>query len=193
MFRHCFLLFFYVVFAIVFCRFGVSFLVVLGARNRSTCDLCSVWFLFAFYLFFHYFCVLGGSYVGSISVRFSHCFLHQFLVDLGVDLGIISGGFGGSKSVILGIDFGMIFVCRPKSAQERPKSSQESPKGGPRAPKSDPRAPQDQPRAAQERPRALQERPKSGSRATKSCPRAGSGRFWVPFGSFWGSKFGLGV
>ena len=32
---------------------------------------------------------LGGSYVGSISVLFSHRFLHRFLVDLGVDFGAL--------------------------------------------------------------------------------------------------------
>ena len=44
-------------------------------------------------LVFQYLCVFGGSYVGPISVLFSHRFLHRFLVDLGVDLGVILGSF----------------------------------------------------------------------------------------------------
>ena len=97
---------------------------------------------------------LGGSYADSISVLFLHRFLHRFLVDLGVDFGVILGGFGGSKSVILGIDFSMIFcmsahacACgrvrrvdgswerlraaqeRPRAAQERPRAAQEGPRG----------------------------------------------------------------
>ena len=90
---------------------------------------------------------LGGSYVGSISVLFAHRFLHRFLVDLGIDFGALLGAFGGSKSIIFGINFGMIFACRsksglrvPKSAQERPKSAQEEPKRGQERPKRGPRA-----------------------------------------------------
>ena len=89
---------------------------------------------------------LGGSYVGSISVLFSHRFLHRFLVDLGVDFGVILGGFGGSKSVIFGIDFLMIFACRSKIAPRAAKSGQERPK------------------SAQERPKAAQERPKTANK-----------------------------
>ena len=59
---------------------------------------------------------LGGSYVGSISVLFSHRLLHRFLVDLGVDFGGIVGAFGRSKSVIFGIDFGMIFRAVARAA-----------------------------------------------------------------------------
>ena len=117
---------------------------------------------------------LGGSYVGSISVLFSHCFLHRFLVDLGVDFGVILGGFGGSKSLIFGIDFLLIFACACAclhvcacvcvggvgGGEERPKSGQEGPKSGLRAAKRGPRAAKSSPRAAQERPKAPKERQK---------------------------------
>ena len=73
-------------------------------------------------------------------------------------------GFGGSKSVIFGIDFLMIFACRSKSGpraaksgQERPKSSQERPKSGQKRPKSGPRAAKRAPRVAKSAPRAAQE------------------------------------
>ena len=118
-------------------------------------------FLLISYLFFHYFCVLGGSYVASISVLLSHRFLHRILDDLGVDLGVILGGFGGSKLVIFGIDLLMIFACRSKIAPRAAKSGQEPPKSPPRAPKSGPRGAPERPRAAQERPRAAHERPKA--------------------------------
>ncbi len=83
---------------------------------------------------------------GLISVLFSLRFLHRFLVAFWCDFGAIWGGFGESKSVILGIDFLMIFACRSKS--------------GPRAAKSGPRA-----------AKSRQERPKSGPRAAKSGPK----------------------
>ena len=108
---------------------------------------------------------LGGSYVGSISVLFSHRFLHRFLVDLEVDFGSLWGAFGGSKSVILGIDFEMILACRSKSGLRAPKR-------GPRAPKRDPRAPQERPRGSQKGARAAQEGPKSGQEGPKSGPKA---------------------
>ena len=97
---------------------------------------------------------LGGSYVGSISVLFAHRFLHRFLVDLGIDFGALLGAFGGSKSIIFGINFGMIFACRSKSGLRAPKS-------GPRAPKSAPRAPKRGPKGAKSGPRGAQERPQS--------------------------------
>ena len=78
---------------------------------------------------------LGGSYVGSISVLFAHRFWHRFLVDLGLDFGALLGAFGGSKSIIFGIDLGMIFACRSKSGLRAPKSGPGAPKSAPRAPK----------------------------------------------------------
>ena len=74
----------------------------------------------------------------------SNRFLHCFFVAFWIDFGAILAPFRELKSVILGIDFWMIFACRSKSAQERPKSAQERPKSAPRTP--------------QERPRSLQGR-----------------------------------
>ena len=90
----------------------------------------------------------GGSYVGSISVLFAHRFSHRFLVDLGIDFGTLLGAFGGSKSIIFGINFGMIFACRSKSGLRAPKSGPRAPKSAPRAAKSDPRVAQEQLRVA---------------------------------------------
>ena len=106
-------------------------------------------FILVFQLLLH----LGGSYVGSMLVLLPHRFLHRFLVDLGIDFGALLGAFGGSKSIIFGINFGMIFACRSKS--------------GLRAPKSGPRAPQERPRGAQKGPRGAQERPQSTQWAAK--------------------------
>ena len=89
---------------------------------------------------------------------FSHRFLSSILIRLGIDFGSLWASFWVPKSVMLGIDFLMIFACRLKSAQECPKSAQERPKSAPRAP--------------QERPRSRQERPKRGPRVPKSTPRA---------------------
>ena len=80
-----------------------------------------------FFWISHYLCVLVGSYVGSISVLFSHCLLNRFWVDLGVDFGTILGGFGGSKSVIFGIDL-LFFACRSKSGLRAPKMSKTVPR-----------------------------------------------------------------
>ena len=143
------------------CWFFDRFLIVLGCQhgvflepkidqNATYEFLIFIDFILVFPLLLH----LGGSYVGSMLVLFSHRFLHRFLVDLGIDFGALLGAFGGSKSIIFGINFGMIFACRSKSGLRAPKSS-------PRAPKSPPRAPQERPRATQERPRAPQECPKS--------------------------------
>ena len=74
---------------------------------------------------------------------------------------VILGGFGGSKSVIFGIDFLMIFAYRSKSGLRAPKR-------GPRAAKSAPRAAKSGPRAA----KSGQEPPKSAPRAAKRAPRA---------------------
>ena len=57
-------------------------------------------------------------------------------------LGLIWGGFGGSKSVSLGIDLWMSFQERPKSSEEHPKTA-----------KSRPRAAPERSRAAEERSR----------------------------------------
>ena len=38
-----------------------------------------------------------------------------------MDFGLILGGFWEPRAVILGIDFLMIFVCRPKSGPRAPK------------------------------------------------------------------------
>ena len=67
-------------------------------------------------------------------------FYHRFWCVLGSDFGAIWDPFWEPKSVILGIDFLMIFACRskiaPRAAQEPPKSGQEPPKSLPRAAKS---------------------------------------------------------
>ena len=79
-------------------------------------------------------------------VFFSHRFLSSILVGFGFDFGSLWAPFWEPKSVILGIDFLMIFACRSKIA--------------PRAAKSGPRAAQEWPRALQERPRAAQSAPR---------------------------------
>ena len=130
--------------------------------QNATCEfLIFIVFLLVFKTFLH----LGGFYVGSISVLFSHRFLHRFFVALGVDFGVILGAFGGSKSVIFGIDFLLIFACRSKSDLRAPKRD-------PRAPKSDPRPPQERPRGAQEGPRGAQEGLESGQEGPQSGPKA---------------------
>ena len=70
---------------------------------------------------------------GLEEVFFSHRFLHRFLVAFWRDFGGIWGGFWDPKSVIFGIDFLMIFVCRSKVAPRAAKSSSRATKGGPRA------------------------------------------------------------
>ena len=95
-----------------FVMFFDRFLIVLGCQHGAFLEpkidqnatyefLIFIDFILVFPLLLR----LGGSYVGSISVLFSHRFWHRFLIDLGVDLGVILGGFGGSKS----INFGIIF------------------------------------------------------------------------------------
>ena len=148
--------------------FFVRFLIVLGCQHgallepkinqNATYELLSVIeFILVFPLLLH----LGGSYVGSMLVLFSHRFLHRFLVDLGIDFGALLGAFGGSKSIIFGINFGMIFACRSKSGLRAPKSGPRAPKSAPRAPKRGPKGAKSGPRGAQERPRGAQERPQS--------------------------------
>ena len=126
-------------------------------QNRDTIRICDFLIFIDFILVFPLFLRLGGSYVGSISVVFLHRFLYRFLVDLGVDFGAILGAFGGSKSVILGIDLGMIFACRSKSGLRGPKS-------GPRAPQERQREPKSVQEAAKRSPKKPQERPRGISR-----------------------------
>ena len=66
---------------------------------------------------------------------FSYRFLSSIFVGFGSDFGSLWAPFWEPKSVILGIDFWMIFACRSKiapravkSAQERPRATQEGPK-----------------------------------------------------------------
>ena len=135
-------------------RFLARFL----ALNRATYEfLIFIDFILVFPLLLH----LRRSDVGFISVLFAHRFLHRFLVDLGVDFGALLGAFGGSKSIIFGINFGMIFACRSKSGLRAPKSGPRAPKSAPRAPKRGPKGAKSGPRGAQERPRGAQERPQS--------------------------------
>ena len=114
-------------------------MVVLGCQHGAFLEskidqnaTCEFLIFIVFLLVFKAFLRLGGSYVGSISVLFSHRFLHRFLVALGVDFGAIWGAFGGSKSVILGIDFGMLFACHSKSDLRAPKRGPRAAKSGPR-------------------------------------------------------------
>ena len=105
-------------------------------------------------------CVCGpglGAFWGFRSALFSHRFLHRFLVAFGSDFGAMLGGIWEPKSVIFGIDFLMIFGCRPKSGQERPKSAPRAPKSGPRAAKSGLRAAKRASRRAKSDPRGPQE------------------------------------
>ena len=92
--------------------------------------------------------VLRRPQDGLEEVFFSHRFLSSILVGLGVDLGSLWAPFWEPTSVILGIDFLMIFACRSKIAPRAPKSGQEHPKSSPRAPKSGLRGAQERPRAA---------------------------------------------
>ena len=142
------------------CWFFDRFLIVLGCQHGALLEpkinqnatyefLIFIDFILVFPLLLR----LGGSYVGSISVLFAHRFLHRFLVDLGIDFGALLGAFGGSKSIIFGINFGMIFACRSKSGLRAPKSGPRAPKSAPRAPKRGPKGAKSGPRGAQERPR----------------------------------------
>ena len=126
-------------------------------KNATYEFLFFIDFILVFPLLLH----LGGSYVGSMLVLFAHRFSHRFFVDLGVDFGALLGAFGGSKSIIFGIDLGMIFACRSKSGLRAPKS-------GPRAPKSAPRAPKRGPRAAKRGLRAAPKHPMIG-KESKIC------------------------
>ena len=82
-------LFFCVAFS---CCFLDRFLVVLGCQHGAFLEskidqnaTCKLLIFIVFLLVFKAFLRLGGSYVDSISVLFSHRFLYRFLVALGVD------------------------------------------------------------------------------------------------------------
>ena len=94
----------------------------------------------------------------------------SILITFWLDVRNILGGFGKSKSVILGIDFWIIFACRSKSGPRAAKS-------GPRAPESRPRAAQELPRAAKSSSRAARERPKSAHERPGEASRTVSGQF----------------
>ena len=70
-------------------------------------------------------------------------FLIAFLDGFWMDFGVILGSFWEPKSVILGINFLMIFAYRSKSGPRAPKSSPRAPKSTPRMPKRAPRAPEE--------------------------------------------------
>ena len=89
------MLFFVRFFVVLGCRFG-TFLEPKIDQNATY-----EFFLLIFHWFYHYFCILGGSYVGSISVLFSHRFLHRFLVDLGSILEPFWGPLGGPNRSFL--------------------------------------------------------------------------------------------
>ena len=119
-----------------------------------------------FQMGFAFWRVLCSSYFGFLSVRFFVSFLIFCFSEFGSILMHVWIQLGN-----LGIDFWMIFACRPKSGPRAAKSTQERP----RAAQERPRAAQERPRAAQERPRAAQEcprAPKSGPRAAQECSRA---------------------
>ena len=126
----------------------------------------------------------GSGFLVYVGFFFDHFFVYFSKSDLPACVcematkQVILGGFGGSKSVIFGIDFLMIFACRSKIAPRAAKSSPRAPKSLPRASQERPRATQEHPRAPQERPRGAQERPraaKSAPRAPKSGPRVAKG------------------
>ena len=94
--------------------------------------------------------VPGRSWRGVFFASFFASIFGRFLVRFWGHLGRLLGGFGGSKSVIFGIDFLMIFACRSKIAPRAAKSAQEPPKSG-----------QERPKSGQKRPKSGQERPKS--------------------------------
>ena len=116
------------------------------------------------------------SFFGLISSFFFVCFLHRFLVDFGSDLGVIFAGLGGSKSVILGIDFWIIFGCTCACACTRtPRAHTHSHTHSHTAPpcaRTCARTPRDhpkRPKSGQERPKSGQDRAKSGQEQPKSA------------------------
>ena len=78
------------------CCFFYRFLIVLGCQHGAFLEpkidqnaTCEFLIFIDFILVFPLLLRLGGSYVGSISVLFSHRFWHRFFVDLGVDFGAL--------------------------------------------------------------------------------------------------------
>ena len=82
------------------CHFG-AFLEPKSGQNPYMGLLIVVDFILVFPLFLR----SGGFYVRVMSDLFSVRFLISILVVFWSDFGVILGGFWGSKSVILGIDF----------------------------------------------------------------------------------------
>ena len=182
LFSNFFLLSFRVDFLIVFWSFWGANMGRFWSQKSIKMRLMSFWFLLILYWFFHYFCVLGGLMLVLYRFFLRIVFCIDFLVDLGIDFGALLGAFGGSKSIIFGINFGMIFACRSKSGLRAPKSGPRAPKSAPRAPKRGPKGAKSGPRGAQERPRGAQERPQSTQWAAKRAKYV----FFIsrkPFGS----------
>ena len=135
-------------------------------------------FVFGIDLFTFFGPILGrfGRLLGVEIGHFSHWFLAsifgRFLVRFWGHLGRLLGGFWGSKSVIFGIDFLMIFecrsmcacmclrasesvrVCRPGAVQERPRAA----KSGPRRSNSGAKAAQERPKTANKRQKKRSEK-----------------------------------
>ena len=96
--------------------------------------------------------------------RFWASIFDRFLVRFEGHFGRLWGGFGGSKSVMFGIDFVMIFAYRSKCGSRAAKSAQG--------------AAQERTRGAQERPKAAQEGPRAAKRGQKR-PKAANERHKV--------------
>ena len=105
--------------------------------------------------------VPGRSCRGVFFGSFFALIFDRFLVRFWSALGPLLATIWRPKSVIFGIDFYMIFACRPKRLQEGPKRLQEAPKRPQEASKRRPRGPKRPPRGAQEAPRGPQERPRA--------------------------------
>ena len=85
------------------------------------------------------------------------------------------GGFWEPKSVILGIDFWMIFACRSKTAPRPPKCAPRPPKRHPRGTKRHPRPPKRHPKGTKRHPKAPQEHqkaPKKHPKGTQKAPKS---------------------
>ena len=136
-----------------------------GVEKPIKMRFMSFCFLLIFYRCFHYFCVLGGPYVGSTSF-FCRIVFTSILDRFGSRFRGHLGGLGGGPNRSFW-DRCWNYFCvsaqeRPKSAQEQPivaqgraQSTQECPKSAPRAAKSGSRAANSATRAAQEQVRAV--------------------------------------